>query len=165
MLGDSRPDRRRLRVVVAGGGIAGLETMVALRGVVGGRVDLTLVEPRDELTIRALEIFEPFGVGHPRRYPLAELAADLDARLHRDTVAHVDRYERHARLQSGEELDYDVLVLAVGALPYPAYEHGICLDRPDEPDGFAEVLADLRGGLARTTAVIVPPRQAWSLPA
>ena len=165
MLGDSRPDRRRLRVVVAGGGIAGLETIVALRGLVGGGVDLTLVEPREELTIRALEIFEPFGVGHPRRYPLAELAADLDVRLHRDAVAHVDRYERHLRLQSGDELDYDALVLAVGAFPYPAYEHGICLDRPDEPDGFAEVLADLRGGLARTVAVVVPPRQAWSLPA
>jgi sulfide:quinone oxidoreductase len=117
MLGDSRPDRRRLRVVVAGGGIAGLETMVALRGLVGGWVDLTLVEPREELTIGALEIFEPFGVGHPRRYPLAELAADLDARLHRDAVAHVDRYERHVGLQSGDELDYDALMLAVGAFP------------------------------------------------
>jgi sulfide:quinone oxidoreductase len=112
-----------LRVVVAGGGIAGLETMVALRALVGHRVALTLVEPEDELTIRALEIFEPFGVGHPRSYPLAELAADLDADLVRDAVAHVNRDERRVRLRSGRELEYDALVLAVGAFPHPAYEH------------------------------------------
>jgi sulfide:quinone oxidoreductase len=163
MYADSHSDP--LRVVVAGGGIAGLETMVALRGLVGHRVALTLVEPQDELTIRALEVFEPFGVGHPRRYPLTELAEDLDARLLRDAVAHVDRQDRHLRLQSGNELDYDVLVLAVGAFPYPAYEHGTCLERPTEPDGFADVLADLRTGLATTVAVVVPPRQAWTLPA
>jgi sulfide:quinone oxidoreductase len=163
MYADSHSDP--LRVVVAGGGIAGLETMVALRGLVGHRVALTLVEPQDELTIRALEVFEPFGVGHPRRYALAELADDLDARLARDAVAHVDRQDRHVRLQSGNELDYDVLVLAVGAFPYPGYEHGTCLERPTDPDGFADVLADLRTGLATTIAVVVPPQQAWTLPA
>jgi sulfide:quinone oxidoreductase len=154
-----------VRVVVAGGGIGGLETMVALRGLVGHRVALTLVEPQDELTIRALEVFEPFGVGQARRYPLADLAADLDARLVRDAVAHVDRDERRVRLRSGDELDYDVLVLAVGAFAYPAYEHGACFERAHDPEAFSEVLADLRGGLADTVAIVVPPRHAWTLPA
>jgi len=154
-----------LRVVVAGGGIAGLETMVALRGLVGHSVDLTLVEPEDELTIRALEVFEPFGVGHPRRYPLAELARDLDAELVRDAVAHVDRDGRLARLRSGRELDFDALVLAVGAFPYPAYEHGVCFERAHDQQAFADVLDDLRGGLANTVAIVVPPRHPWTLPA
>jgi sulfide:quinone oxidoreductase len=150
----SPPNGRPLEVVVAGGGIAGLETMVALRGLVGHRVALTLVEPEDELAIRALEIFEPFGVGHPRRYPLAELAADLDADLVRDAVAHVDRDERRVRLRSGAELGYDALVLAVGAFPYPAYEHGVCFERADDQDAFAGVLADLRDGLAHRVAMV-----------
>jgi sulfide:quinone oxidoreductase len=162
---ESRSPDEPLRVVVAGGGIAGLETMVALRGLVGHRVALTLVEPADELTIRALEVFEPFGAGHPRRYPLAELAADLDARLVGDSVARVDRDERRVHLRSGADLTYDVLVLAVGAFPYPAYEHGVCLERANDPDGFADVLADLRDGLADAIAVVVPPRQSWTLPA
>jgi sulfide:quinone oxidoreductase len=152
-------------VVVAGGGIAGLETMVALRGLVGHRVALTLVEPEDHLTIRALEIFEPFGVGHPRRYALAELAADLDATLLHDAVTRVDRDERRVRLQSGRELDYDALVLAVGAFPYPAYEHGVCFERAHDQEAFADVLDDLRRGLANTVAIVVPPRHAWTLPA
>jgi sulfide:quinone oxidoreductase len=159
------PNDDPLRVVVAGGGIAGMETMVALRGLVGHRVALTLVEPEDELTIRALEIFEPFGVGHPRRYPLAELAGDLDAELLRDAVARVDRDERRVRLRSGRELDYDALVLAVGAFPYPAYEHGVCFERAHDHEDFAHVLEDLRDGLANTVAIIVPPRHPWTLPA
>jgi sulfide:quinone oxidoreductase len=154
-----------LRVVVAGGGIAGLETMVALRGLVGHRVELTLIDPEDELTIRALEVFEPFGVGQARRYPLVELAADLDAQLVRDAVAHVDRDQRLVRLRSGDELDYDALVLAVGAFPYPAYEHGVCFERAHDPEAFAEVLADLRAGLASSIAIVVPPHHAWTLPA
>jgi sulfide:quinone oxidoreductase len=165
MRDDSPQNSTPLRVVVAGGGIAGLETIVALRGLVGHGVALTLVDPADELTIRALEIFEPFGVGHPRRYPLAELAADLDAQLVRDAVAHVDRDERRVRLRSGRELGYDALVLAVGAFPYPAYEHGVCFARADDQDGFSGVLDDLREGLADRVALVVPPGMAWTLPA
>jgi sulfide:quinone oxidoreductase len=37
-----------LRVLIAGGGAAGLETMMALRALAGERVDLTLVAPDDE---------------------------------------------------------------------------------------------------------------------
>jgi sulfide:quinone oxidoreductase len=154
-----------LRVVVAGGGIAGLETMVALRGLVGYGVALTLIDPEEALTIRALEVFEPFGLGQAQHYALAELAADLDAQFVRDAVARVDRDERVVRLRSGDELEYDALLLAVGASPYPAYEHGVCFERAHDPEAFGEVLADLRAGLASSIAIVVPPHHAWTLPA
>jgi sulfide:quinone oxidoreductase len=154
-----------LRVVVAGGGIAGLETLIALRGIVGHRVDLTFVAPEEDFTLRALEVFEPFGVGHPHRYPLAEVAADLQAALHRDVVARVEPDRRCVRLASGTDLSYDALVLAVGAVPYPAFEHGTCFTRTHDPEGFDEVLGDLRAGLAERVAVVVPPGAAWTLPA
>src|SRR6266516_4122297 len=121
-------DHEPLRVVVAGGGVAGLETLVALRGLVGHRVALTLVTPEDDFTVRALEVLEPFGLGASQRYPLVELAADLDARFVRDAVARVERSERTVRLESGGELAYDVLVLAVGAFPHPAFDHGVCFE-------------------------------------
>jgi sulfide:quinone oxidoreductase len=84
------PDDDPLRLVVAGAGVAGLETLVALRGLVGHRVALTLVAPQDDFAVRALEVFEPFGLGCPHRYPVAALAADLDAAFQRDAVARVD---------------------------------------------------------------------------
>jgi sulfide:quinone oxidoreductase len=156
---------RPLRVVVAGGGIAGLETLIALRGLVGHRVALTLVAPEDDFTLRALEVFEPFGVGHPQRYALAEVAADLDAAFHRDAVARVVADERRVVLASGTELSYDALVLAIGAFPYPAFEHGTCFARSQEPEAFKEVVDDLRAGLAERVAVVVPDGVAWTLPA
>jgi sulfide:quinone oxidoreductase len=161
----SRLDHDPLRVVVAGGGIAGLETLIALRGLVGQRVALTLVAPEDDFTIRALEVFEPFGLGHPQRYPLADVAADLDAEFHRDAVARVERDERTVRLASGKELACDALVLAVGAFPYPAFEHGTCFGRGPGVEGLEEVLADLREEFAERVAIVVPPGAAWTLPA
>jgi sulfide:quinone oxidoreductase len=161
----SHPDGEPLRVVVAGAGVAGLEVLVALRGLVGHRAALTLVAPADDFTVRALEVLEPFGLGHPQRYPLAELAADLDARFARDAVARVECDERIVRLQSGDELAYDVLVLAVGAFPYPAYEHGVCVERAHDGDTLDRVVAELRVGMAESLAIIVPPGCAWTLPA
>jgi sulfide:quinone oxidoreductase len=154
-----------LRVIVAGGGIAGLETLVALRGMVGHRLELTLVAPEDDFTVRALEVFEPFGLGHPHRYPLADIAADLGAAFHRDAVARVERDRRTVRLASGTELAFDALVLAVGALPYPAFDQGTCFGRGSDGEGFDEVLADLRENLAERVAIVVPPGTTWTLPA
>ena len=64
---------RPLRVVVAGGGIAAAEVLLALRDLAGDRVSLTLVSPSDELVLPALSVAEPFALGHAQRYALAEL--------------------------------------------------------------------------------------------
>jgi sulfide:quinone oxidoreductase len=165
MEGSSHRDHEPLRVLVAGAGVAGLETVVALRGLAGHRVSLTLVAPADDFTLRALEVVEPFGVGRAQRYPLAELAADLDVAFVRDAIARVEHAEHIVHLQSGETVPYDVLVLAVGAFPYPAYEHGVCFHRPHDAEGFDDVIADLRAGLAESVAIVVPPGCTWTLPA
>ena len=158
-------DRDPLRVVVAGAGVGGLEAVVALRGLVGHRVAPTLVAPTDDFTVRALEVLEPFDAGQAQRYPLAELAADLDVAFVRDAVARVEHADHFVRLQSGDTLPYDLLVLAVGAFPYPAYEHGVCFHRPHDEEGFDAVVADLRAGLAESIAIVVPPGCSWTLPA
>ena len=159
------PDDDPLRVIVAGAGVGGLEALVALRGLVGHRVALTLVAPQDDFTVRALEVIEPFGLGQAQRYPLAELAADLDASFVRDAVARVECDDRVVHLQSGGELAYDVLVLAVGAFPYPAYEHGVSFVSGRGADAVDAFVADLRVGLADRIAIVVPPGCAWTLPA
>jgi sulfide:quinone oxidoreductase len=154
-----------LRVVVAGGGVGGLETLVALRGLVGPRVALTLVAPEEPFSVRALDAFEPLGLGVSQHHPLAGLAADLDARLLCDAVAGIEADERTVRLASGARLAYDVLVLAMSASPFPAFEHGLCFERGHEAEAFDEVLADLRAERAPDIAIVVPPGVTWTLPA
>ena len=43
----------RFRVVIAGGGVAGLEALLALRDMAGDRVDLTLLAPEAEFGVSA----------------------------------------------------------------------------------------------------------------
>jgi sulfide:quinone oxidoreductase len=154
-----------LRVVIAGGGVGGLETLVALRGLAGHRVEPVLIAPEADFALRALDVFEPFGFGAGRRHPLAGVAADLDAEWHRDAVARVDRDRRRVVLRSGAVVPYDVLVLAVGAVAYPAFDHGVLFDRARNAAGFDTLLRDLRSGLARSVAVAVPRAATWALPA
>jgi sulfide:quinone oxidoreductase len=160
----STSDADPLRVLVAGGGVAGLEALVALRALGGDRVAPVLIAPNDAFAVRALGVFEPFGLARVREEPLAELTADLRVEWRRDAVAQVDRAAHRVTLRSGASASYDVLVLAIGAVAYPAFDHGVSFDREREGDRFAELLADARAGLARHVAVVVPRGAGWSLP-
>jgi sulfide:quinone oxidoreductase len=150
-----------MKVVVAGAGVAGLEALVALRALAGEAVELELVAPDETFTFRALEVFEPFGVGQPRRYAIAELTRDLDATHRRETVVRVDAEGHEAALGGGGRVAYDALLLAVGGARHPAFEHGTSV-----ADGqpLRELLDDVLGGLVDDLAVIVPEGAGWSLP-
>jgi sulfide:quinone oxidoreductase len=160
----SGPAHEPMRVLVAGGGVGGLETLVALRGLAAERVALTLVAPEETFSLRALTVLEPFDGGHPQTFALAELADELGATFHRDSVGRVQPDTMTVRLRSGTELAYDVLVLAVGACPVPAYHHGVSFDRAHEAEAFDELLGDALQGLAPAVAVVIPPGCSWTLP-
>ncbi|HEU4978813.1 MAG TPA: FAD-dependent oxidoreductase, partial [Solirubrobacteraceae bacterium] len=155
----------RLRVLIAGGGVGGLEAMVALRALAQERVELTLLAPEREFTLRALGIQESFGAGHPRSYPLAELAERHGARLLPERLRAVDTVRRRVTLGSGEELGYDVLLLATGAVPVPAWSSGVAFDRARDPLAVDGLVADALGGIAPRLAVVVPAGVQWTLPA
>jgi sulfide:quinone oxidoreductase len=74
----SRPP---LRVLIAGGGVAGLEAALALRATSGNRVTVTMVSDSDHFHFRAVEVGEAFGLGRPHLYPIAPLAHDIDMRV------------------------------------------------------------------------------------
>jgi hypothetical protein len=92
------PDEKPLRVVVAGAGVGGLETMVALRSFVGrpGGADARRASGRLHRAcprgVRALRL------GLAQRYPVAGLAADLDAVFRHDAIARVERDDRTVQL-------------------------------------------------------------------
>jgi sulfide:quinone oxidoreductase len=154
-----------LRVVIAGGGVAALEALVALQGLVPGRVDVVLVSASDIFIYRPLLVGEPFGLGHPHRYDLAELCAGLGAELVRDSVTAVQPDTHTIQTGSGMDIMYDVLLVALGARPYPAFDNGVTFERELSAEDFDEVLADLVDGMAPRVAVIVPDGVSWSMPA
>ena len=105
------------RVIIAGGGPAAVEALLALRHLAGDRVSLELIAPNRELVVRAYEVLAPFHAGHEHRYPLAQIVADLDAELVVDALGAVDADARLITLRSGDQRRYDALIVAVGARP------------------------------------------------
>ena len=158
-------DGAPFRVVVAGGGIAALETAAVLQATARDSVAVTVVAPDTHFRWRALDVGEPFGLGHPVQYELEGLCNEFGARFRRGAVHAVRREVRDVVLQSGEELEYDALVLAVGAEACPAFEAGVSFDRTVDAEAFDELLRDVGDHIATSVLVVVPPGVTWPLPA
>lgn len=155
------PERR---VVIAGGGVAALECLMALRDLAGPELPIQLVAADDAFTYRPLQVAEPFSLGTARRYPLSRVAEDFGAGLVIDAVVEVRGEQRQAICASGAVLDYDALVLAAGARREPAYEYAITFGADPSHGALHELLIDLEGGRVKDVAFVVPPDIAWSLP-
>jgi len=156
-------DRAPLEVVVAGGGVAAIELVLALHELAGRRVRITLLAPNDELDIRALRTLASFTGAPPPRLPLKPIALRTHARFERTTLQRVIPDEHVAELIDGRRLDYDAIVIAVGARPVAAYDGGVATFGT-APDQVSAVLGDLESGRARSAAFVVPPGVAWTLP-
>jgi sulfide:quinone oxidoreductase len=153
-----------MRVLIAGGGVGGVETLLAVQALAGDRVAVELLAPDRHFTHRPLSVTEPFRAERPERIPLAAIAADRGARLHRDAVARVHTDERIVLTQDGARLPYDALVLALGARPVEAVRGALTFRGSRDAHRVRAVVEDLAGGHARGAAFVVPPGTTWSLP-
>lgn len=120
------------RIVVAGGGFAGLETLFYLRHTLGSAAELTLVSDHDYFLFKPNTIYIPFG-DDPEKFKLS-LARPMTRKnilFHPGRAVAVDTDARKLVLQDGE-VEYDYLVLATGATM-----------RPEEVPGLAEFACTL----------------------
>ena len=108
---------RRPRVLIAGGGVAGLETLLALRALAADRVDITIVAPGLKFVNRSMAVDQPFKRQRVRGIRLQDTAAELDARWHHGALDRVEHEQHRVVTKDGDELRYDMLVLAIGAHP------------------------------------------------
>src|SRR5438067_177243 len=99
-----------LNVVVAGGGVAGLEALLALRHLAGDHVELTLLEPDTEFVFRPMAIAETFARGRRQRIPIQRVASDTGARVLHACLTGVDDERRLALVDDGEPVPYDALL-------------------------------------------------------
>jgi sulfide:quinone oxidoreductase len=152
-----------LRVVIAGGGVAGLETLAALRALAGPRVELTLVAPDHDFVYRPVAVEEPFAVGRLRQIPLIEAARHAGAAFGAGMIEGVDPDEKIARFSEGRRLSYDALVLAVGATAEPAVDHAITWNDRFDSETVGGLLEDFDQGYSRRLAIVIPPGPAWPL--
>lgn len=153
-----------LRVVVVGGGIAGAETMLALRELAGDRVSLTLVSTNQELVLPALTVAQPFALGRAQRYALGDLLARVDGELLPGSLAAVDHQQREIRLEGGTTLAFDALVIATGARAVARVEHATTWWPGADGEAFGGLLRDLEEGYTKRVVFVIPPGPVWPLP-
>ena len=154
-----------LRILIAGGGVAALETMLALRALAEERVDIELVAPEPHFWYRPLAVAEPFAAGRAHDFELAGVASACRARFTLGALASVEPERHSVRTTKGLELPYDVLVLAVGARPEPALQEGLTFRGPADVEAFSRLLRTVEEGEARSLVFAIPSATAWPLPA
>jgi hypothetical protein len=105
------------QVLIAGGGVAGLETLLALRTLAGDRVDITLVTPELRFVNRSMAVTRPFGPpgrawrqDAGRHGPMRRPLASRKHRVRRGRTAG----RRHARWLRAA---YDVLIFTCSPSP------------------------------------------------
>jgi sulfide:quinone oxidoreductase len=153
-----------LHVVIAGGGVAALEAMMALRALAGDRVRITLLAPEPEFHYRPMAVAEPFTIAHAQRVALAGVAADFGARLVTGALAAVEPEEHRVVTAGGERIGYDALVIACGTRIRPAFERVLTIDDRDLGATLRGLVQDVEEGYTREIAFVAPAQAFWPLP-
>jgi sulfide:quinone oxidoreductase len=154
-----------MNVLIAGGGVAGLEAALALRDLAGDRVDVTLISPEERFVYRPMSTATAFARGHARTHELADLAAQLGVEVVHDALAHVHSQAREIETRGGRQLGYEALLVAVGARSVTAFERPATWTPDSDPEVFGGLLADIEEGYTKSVAFVVPPGCSWPLPA
>lgn len=158
------PRARAARVIVAGGGVAAVETLLALRERAGLRTQTTLLAADATFIYQPVAVAEPFGLGEARAYSLDDIVAHCGGELVADRLAGVDPIAHTVRLASGEQVSYDHLVVATGAIPrLPLPGAFLFRGRRDVP-AMRTILDALRRGQSRSIVFAAPSRLLWTLP-
>ena len=155
----------RMDVVIAGGGVAGLEGLLALHALAGERVRLTLIAPDREFSYRPLAVAEPFALGHAHRVLLSEFARDTDAQVVIDAVVGVDAAGGVVQLRDGGARGFEALLLAPGGRAVVGVEGATTWWPGGDHELYGGLLRDIDEGYTKRLAIVVPPGAVWPLPA
>jgi len=152
------------KVVIVGGGVAGLEAALALRGLAGDRVVTTLLARDADFVYRPMRVREPFGYIEARQYPLEDLSGEIGFELVRGAFKWLDPDHRTVHTDTGEMLEYDSLLLAPGAVLRPRFKHALTLDDSQLDEQLHGLIQDVEEGYVHKLAFISPTPMPWPLP-
>lgn len=149
---------------MAGGGVAALEAVLALREFAADHVAVELLSPVEKFTLRALSVAEPFSGEASRVLPLPEFCEEQGVSFRRDALAEVWGTQRRVLTAAGVELPYDSLLLAIGARQQAALPGARLFRGTLDAAWYEDLLLRLGRGAVRRIAFVVPPSVRWSLP-
>ncbi len=164
-VGMSRSARDRLHVVIAGGGVAAVEALLALRDLAPHRVEITLLSPELEFLYRPVTVAEAFDRGEARAYSLADIVGqDGRGRMVCAALASVEPDERVAITSTGDRIGYGALIVAAGAIAREPLPGALTFGGRADVARLRGLLDDLVAGTARSVALTLPSERTWPLP-
>jgi sulfide:quinone oxidoreductase len=149
-------------VLIAGGGVAGIEALLALHDLAGDRVELALVSADRDFVYKPLLVEEPFGLDPAEQHALEPLAEELGGSFLASAVTGVDP-EAHRVELPDDSLTYDYLMVCLGGRFRPAFEGVTTFPSGHEQLRIDELLQRASGGEGGI-AFVVPPAVTWALP-
>jgi len=152
------------RILIVGGGIAGLEAALALADLAGDRARISMLAPEPDFFYKPLTVEEPFTHQPAERRELAPALDELGINLIRGTLKSVSPEEHAVNTGADIQLPYDTLVVCVGGRTRPAY-HGVetfWSHRTDLP--VDDLIRSAKMSFGGTMTFVVPPATSWSLP-
>jgi sulfide:quinone oxidoreductase len=157
-------ETRRTHVLIAGGGVAAVEALLALQALVGDRVRATFVAPDPDFLYRPVTVAEAFDRGEARAYSLDGLLARSRGELILDRVDRVDSGEKAVMLGSGDRIGYDRLIVASGAIAHESLPGALTFRGRQDVPALRGVIEDLAAGRAGSVAFTLPSERMWTLP-
>jgi sulfide:quinone oxidoreductase len=160
-------------VLIAGGGVAGLETLLALRAIAGDRLDVTVLTPGLKFVNPSMSVDSPFRPNRARGIRWDRICHEFGASWVRGELNHVEHLDGRAVTRSGERLAFDRIVLTIGARPADSIGRSltsrsgsrtlIYCGTTDNPE-FARVLHEIRDGRIKRLAFVKPVGATWPQP-
>lgn len=158
-----RPEGRR-RIVICGGGVAGVEALLALRALGPTGAEVHLVAPNRQFVYQPLAVAAPFDLAETHLFDLAEIAEEQGARLHVDSLARVEAEHRRVELTGGSVLSYDSLLVAVGARRREWLDGAQHFGGAADVAGFRALLERVESGSEQRLVFVNPNGVSWTLP-
>ena len=163
-MASATPSPAAAHVLIAGGGFGAVEAMLALRALAGEHVRVTLVSASPMLAYKPAATAEAFDESPPRTYDLQAIAEDAGASFRVDRLEAVASHEHRVRLTSFARLDYDALVLAIGARALIGIPGALTFHDQREVHHIRRMASRLRAGQLRRIVFAVPVGCSWPLP-
>lgn len=154
----------KTQVLIAGGGVAAIEALLALRHQLGDRVAIEIHAPRRDFVYRPLAVAEPFGIGQALRFDLAEIAESHGATYRADGLQSVEPDCHRATMRHRQRVGYDKLLIACGAKMHWSVPGASTFWGSAGHEGFDRVLKELEEGAAGKVAFTMPAGFGWPLP-
>jgi sulfide:quinone oxidoreductase len=154
----------RIKVLIVGGGVAGLEALLALEHLAADRVAVTLAAPTDVFIYKPLAVEEPFSPEAATRRELEPLVSAAGAAFVKHGVRRIDAERRVAELDDGGELGFDAAIVCVGAKARDAFSQAATLRTSGEQIDINALLRQAAEHESGGMAFVLPPSGSWPLP-